>query len=549
MSKIAKYVIALGIFALCSTAALSQEDEQDWWFNIEVIVFKRDLLPTNSEDFSQTNINSIDVAANQILVLSSLKQQAAQDGYFQQLPLCDGTETEYRIPIDFNLEDVPALVKDDWWQIKHSLKLSLAEEEFRNPEANSVQQQQNEMDVLINSLQQGSQSLTITVENEDAFDENSSQVNSFRNKSMLSESIIQSPEYQQRIPLISKSLEKRETEALEAYIGQLIDFSVRNDLSMRNDLYEEHARIQPIRNNSDIVGHTANITTQVIDEYERQIALIALNAEVNNLINSIAQYEDLNAQLSALECRSTKLWMTYPKAINLRLFASEKHFKETIHLVDESELALAEFAQQIFRQRDIQPLLYASWRDNIVFGIDNAPFVRLVAGELLTVERSTELETYEEWLEEYKIKEALKSISIQGDSASKDDIDAQNKFFDELEKAVKENKQVSWLKLESSDQQDSPDKDRLRQAFEVDGVFKVYLDYVNQVPYLHIDSELNHVKLELDRNGDSKLTVYPFKQRRRIISKQIHYFDHPAFGMIVRLERFVPPDPISEDKE
>ncbi|MFC4699525.1 CsiV family protein [Glaciecola siphonariae] len=74
--------------------------------------------------------------------------------------------------------------------------------------------------------------------------------------------------------------------------------------------------------------------------------------------------------------------------------------------------------------------------------------------------------------------------------------------------------------------------------WELDGLFKVYLDYVNRVPYLHIDSEFMHKRIQLDIDGSASLQSYPSKQRRRIISKQIHYFDHPAFGIIVRLNRY-----------
>jgi hypothetical protein len=55
--------------------------------------------------------------------------------------------------------------------------------------------------------------------------------------------------------------------------------------------------------------------------------------------------------------------------------------------------------------------------------------------------------------------------------------------------------------------------------------------------------------MAVDAQGDARINAFPLKQRRRIISKQIHYFDHPAFGIIIRLERFeVPPAPIDEEQ-
>jgi hypothetical protein len=39
-----------------------------------------------------------------------------------------------------------------------------------------------------------------------------------------------------------------------------------------------------------------------------------------------------------------------------------------------------------------------------------------------------------------------------------------------------------------------------------------------------------------------------FNQLRRVISKQVHYFDHPLFGMIVRINRYRWPE-IEQEQE
>jgi len=41
-----------------------------------------------------------------------------------------------------------------------------------------------------------------------------------------------------------------------------------------------------------------------------------------------------------------------------------------------------------------------------------------------------------------------------------------------------------------------------------------------------------------------------FNQLRRVISKQVHYFDHPLFGMVVRINRHKWPEvPKDEDED
>jgi hypothetical protein len=95
------------------------------------------------------------------------------------------------------------------------------------------------------------------------------------------------------------------------------------------------------------------------------------------------------------------------------------------------------------------------------------------------------------------------------------------------------------------------------QPWSLDGLFKVHLKRNN---YLYIESELNIVDSTHKPsvlNATQKLTnkvnktldenkVISFKQDRRVITGEIHYFDHPRIGMIVQLRRFDPTKPADE---
>ena len=102
-----------------------------------------------------------------------------------------------------------------------------------------------------------------------------------------------------------------------------------------------------------------------------------------------------------------------------------------------------------------------------------------------------------------------------------------------------------------------PDANKPENVWELDGRFKLYLQNIGRVPYLHIDSHFNYrqpMMLDgmtlpeaydfdmLSEDGTLQpqqfLKPYPFKQLRRVISKQIHYFDHPMFGMVVQIRRY-----------
>lgn len=95
------------------------------------------------------------------------------------------------------------------------------------------------------------------------------------------------------------------------------------------------------------------------------------------------------------------------------------------------------------------------------------------------------------------------------------------------------------------------------QPWFLDGLFKVHLKRNN---YLYIESELNIVDsthkpsvLNAKQKFTNKVNktldenkIISFKQDRRVITGEIHYFDHPHIGMIVQLRRFDPTKPANE---
>ena len=93
------------------------------------------------------------------------------------------------------------------------------------------------------------------------------------------------------------------------------------------------------------------------------------------------------------------------------------------------------------------------------------------------------------------------------------------------------------------------------QPWSIDGLFKVHLDH-----YLYIDTEFNIIEPSTassrlnakqilankgqETSGQNK--VISFKQDRRVITGEIHYFDHPHIGMVVQIRRFDPTKPADE---
>jgi len=72
-----------------------------------------------------------------------------------------------------------------------------------------------------------------------------------------------------------------------------------------------------------------------------------------------------------------------------------------------------------------------------------------------------------------------------------------------------------------------PDK-----TWQLDGLLKVFL----RGRYLNIKAEFN--LREEDRTNE-KLKNFHFNQFRRVISNEIHYFDHPKLGILIQIRRYM----------
>ncbi|MDG2392218.1 MAG: CsiV family protein, partial [Thalassotalea sp.] len=86
------------------------------------------------------------------------------------------------------------------------------------------------------------------------------------------------------------------------------------------------------------------------------------------------------------------------------------------------------------------------------------------------------------------------------------------------------------------------DENGVKPGWFIDGLFNVHLDH-----YLYINSEFNvFSQIQDTPTSNAKSLLVPFKQNRRVISGEIHYFDHPYMGMIVQIRRHQRPEPEAE---
>ncbi|MBF7072963.1 hypothetical protein ISG33_06070 [Glaciecola sp. MH2013] len=216
-----------------------------------------------------------------------------------------------------------------------------------------------------------------------------------------------------------------------------------------------------------------------------------------------------------------------PTEVPIYLDAPSRETLSSSHLLPKEQLQMADFAQRIFAQRDIKALAHFSWRQPVVFGEDNASFYRVYSGKKIK-----------------QAKPASKSFEELQAMFEPEGIDVIDKdssrFFEELKTQLADAKAIQW-KEDATAQDGKLLASFSAEPWELDGYVKVYLQYVNRVPYLHIEADFDYHELGIDSSGEPVIKKFPFKQRRRIISKQIHYFDHPKIGFALRLVRFERP--------
>ena len=230
----------------------------------------------------------------------------------------------------------------------------------------------------------------------------------------------------------------------------------------------------------------------------------------------------------------------------------EKPYSLSPYLLSTEQLQLSQLARDLYRQRGIAPLMHLAWRQPVKFGRSKAQAVRLFAGRNFA-------KSYD--LNGYPIQPEEQITAQESADAPVETLD----LMAQVEQAL-----AGPLVLETQPSEGLPEAESTNELWELDGLFKVYLQYINRVPYLHIDADMVYRKegqpglmgtkpmqIALAEQGQMaptdtvsgqyQLYGMPFDQLRRIISKQLHYFDHPMFGMVVEVRRYHPPEPPTDD--
>lgn len=197
---------------------------------------------------------------------------------------------------------------------------------------------------------------------------------------------------------------------------------------------------------------------------------------------------------------------------------------------------LTETRQQLTEKGLVKPLLHVAWRQPVFSEQDNNT-LRLFAGEQFS----------EEFNYDGFTKQTLDDASIEQQSE-------QQTLVEQVQTLLKKVDAEEFVFTKADSQAPKPldNTDQLPELiWELDGLLHIFL--IGN--YLHIDSDFNlretttiksavsDLKQQAQQALSGKaaeqpfLRAYPFKQRRRVISHETHYFDHPKIGMVIQIRR------------
>ena len=258
-------------------------------------------------------------------------------------------------------------------------------------------------------------------------------------------------------------------------------------------------------------------------------------------------------------------------------------------LLPTSSMHMSELYDKIKRQRDITPILHVNWRQQVNFGRKNAQTMRLFAGEnfadqfdangLPLINATDRLfASLDQSTDEFYIPEQeLAQLSPEQQQALFVQMNGSETFADNLfakiDAALADDTPINIGQNDTQAEQNTAKSrsTRLKEIWQLDGGITVYLRNIGRIPYLHIDSSLDfrqpifdpkkanqidNLSNDLSENSEkgaiavnspqqanylqqpNYLQSASFNQLRRVISKQVHYFDHPLFGMLVIINRY-----------
>lgn len=276
-----------------------------------------------------------------------------------------------------------------------------------------------------------------------------------------------------------------------------------------------------------------------------------------------------------------------------KLNASGSHIQTSPYLISDNSLLLKDISKRLRWSKEFKPLLHFGWRQVGVTRKKAIP-LKLFAGQHLANDYQQALEDFQlEFAEAQQQEQNLlaqlqstefntgKEETISSLEQAQQNEQAERLYYAQLKKESYEqlfaevnnqnSESVADVNIETTineltsqtlddlledkslsshdnnqalDMANPPEKPL--QPWFLDGFFKVHLDH-----YLYITADFNIVNklvtnTQAATNDENDIKLINFSQNRRVITGEVHYFDHPYLGMVVQIRRFDPSKPVDE---
>jgi len=264
--------------------------------------------------------------------------------------------------------------------------------------------------------------------------------------------------------------------------------------------------------------------------------------------------------------------------LNGSIYGNEDLASDKPYLISKDSLQMSDIVKKLKLSRNFRPLLHLGWRQ-APKDRNKASAFRIFSGESLAFNyQKSELE-YQTLIRQVELNEALAKKELDEKLISEPLTEERNEQTIELRaeqtteqilqqrindilanvdniSAANESQIVAQLddnslSINISGEQASklslqPEKPiKPIQPWSLDGLFRVHLNR-----YLYITADFNFLSsTAADKTSSTIDTNEPvfksirFNQNRRVISGEIHYFDHPYMGMIVQIRKYKRPEP------
>ena len=248
-------------------------------------------------------------------------------------------------------------------------------------------------------------------------------------------------------------------------------------------------------------------TNKSVDMLSEHLQLIGQNTCLSKTSQSNIFNKALNTYSSPV-CIDSIDYIALMDKTPLTLDVPVQEGMETPYIIASEELEFKSTINRLKRE-GMTPILHTGWLQQ---GLKEhqAPSYRLFGGKNFS--------------KQYDYFGNLKQtqISYLDDTNKADDL---NQFFNKI--ISSDNSVNSSINKSANYNPEYPN-----EAWQLDGLLKVFL----RGKYLNIKAEFN---LRAEDRTNEKLKNFHFNQFRRVISNEIHYFDHPKLGILIQIRRYM----------